>query len=111
MAQEVKPRRVVRYRDKSGIEPFTKWLVGLRDAQTRLRILRRLDRLESGNYGDFKSLKDGVFELRLSFGAGYRVYFGEEGDTVVILLCGGDKSTQDKDIDTAKEYWKEQKNG
>jgi len=74
--------------------------------------LRRIGRVESGNYGDFKSLKDGLFELRLFFGSGYRVHFGEDGDTVVVLLCGGDKSTQDKDIETAKTYWKEyQTNG
>lgn len=110
MAQEARPRTIVRYKDESGIEPFTDWLEGLRDAKTRLRILRRVDRMESGNYGDFKSLKEGVFELRLFFGAGYRVYFAEEGDDIVLLLIGGDKSTQDKDIETAKDYWKEHKN-
>ncbi|MEC4678956.1 MAG: type II toxin-antitoxin system RelE/ParE family toxin [Nitrospirota bacterium] len=75
--------------------------------QTRRRIIQRVTRLESGNYGDYKSLKDGVFELRLSFGSGYRVYCAEDGNTIVILLCGGDKSTQEKDIEAAKAYWKE----
>lgn len=73
----------------------------------RRRILQRLRRVEVGNYGDYKSLKDGVFELRLMFGSGYRIYFAEQGETVVILLCGGDKSTQPKDIESAKNYWKE----
>ena len=63
--------------------------------------------MESGNYGDFKSLKDGVFELRLMFGSGYRVYFAEDGNDVVLLLIGGDKSSQKNDIQKAKEYWKE----
>ena len=59
------------------------------------------------HYGDYRSLKDGVFELRLVFGPGYRVYFGEDGDTIVVLLCGGDKSSQVQDIKRAKAYWKE----
>ena len=73
----------------------------------RHRIRRRLDRVEIGNYGDYKSLGDGVYELKLHFGSGYRVYFAEYDDIIVILLCGGDKSTQSKDIEIAKTYWKE----
>ena len=107
MAQEAKPKKVVAFMDDKGNEPYLDWLKQLTDSQTRKRIVQRVTRMTSGNYGDFKSLKDGVFELRFSFGAGYRVYFGEEGDTVVILLCGGDKATQKKDIKKAKEIWKE----
>ena len=81
--------------------------MGLRDGRTRRRILSRLLRVEQGNYGDYKALKDGVFELRFSFGSGYRVYFGEDGDTIVVLLCGGDKRTQSRDIAQAKAYWQE----
>ena len=110
MAQEVRPRTVLRYCDENGSEPFTQWIVNVRDATTRRRILRRVDRMESGNYGDFKSLRDGVIELRLDFGSGYRVYFAEDGADVVLLLIGGDKSTQKKDIEKAKEHWKEYKN-
>jgi putative addiction module killer protein len=66
-----------------------------------------LDRVEIGNYGDYKALGDGVYELKLHFGSGYRVYFAEDGDIIVILLCGGDKSSQSKDIEVAKAYWKE----
>ncbi len=107
MAHSVSPKEVFVYTTEDGQQPYSNWLNGLRDGATRRRIIQRVTRLESGNYGDFKSLKDGVFELRLAFGSGYRVYFAEEGNTVVILLCGGDKSTQEKDIETAKEYWKE----
>ena len=80
---------------------------GLKDPVTRHRIKTRLDRVEKGNYGDHRSVGDGVWELRFDFGAGYRIYFVEEGDVLVILLCGGDKSSQVKDIKTAKIYWKE----
>ena len=66
-----------------------------------------MDRVEVGNYGDYKPLGDGVYELKLHFGSGYRVYFAEYDDIIVILLCGGDKSTQSKDIEIAKTYWKE----
>ena len=100
-------KQVVLYQDAIGKEPFNDWLRRLRDARTRRRILSRLLRVESGNYGDYRSLKDGVFELRFVFGPGYRVYFGEDGDTITVLLCGGDKSSQVQDIARAKEYWKE----
>jgi putative addiction module killer protein len=68
-------------------------------------VFARLDRVETGNLGDYKSVGDGVFELRLPFGPGYRIYFGEVGATIVLLLCGGDKSSQKKDVVKAKEYW------
>ena len=107
MGKIIKPKQVIIYEDESGVQPFKNWLNDLRDPKTRRRILQRLSRLENGNYGDYKSLKDGVFELRFTFGSGYRVYFGEDGDQIVLLLCGGDKSSQTKDIETAKIYWKE----
>lgn len=107
MGQSVRSREVIVYADSTGREPFTDWLKSLRDGQTRRRILQRISRMQGGNLGDYKSLKSGVLELRLSFGAGYRVYFGEDGDTLVVLLMGGDKSTQTQDIETAKRYWKE----
>lgn len=100
-------KTVIVYTDKAGKELFTKWLDSLQDASTRRRIIARLRRLEQGNYGDCKHLNDGIFELRLFFGPGYRIYFGEDGDTLVVLLCGGDKGNQDKDIQTAISYWKE----
>lgn len=107
MAQATTPRQVLVYAKENGKEPFTEWLYGLPDVIGRKRILTRLTRLQQGNYGDCEPVGDGVRELRLFFGSGYRVYFGEQGNTVVVLLCGGDKSSQSKDIEQAKTYWKE----
>lgn len=69
--------------------------------------MARIVRLTEGNYGDCASVGDGVSELRMFFGPGYRVYIGEAGNQIVVLLCGDDKSTQTQDIDIAKTYWKE----
>ena len=95
------------YKTPGGKEPFAQWLKKIKDPITYARILRRIDRLELGNYGDYKSLGDGIYELRLAFGSGYRVYFAEEGDVTILLLVGGDKSSQSKDIKKAREYWQE----
>jgi len=103
------PKTVIVYTDKAGKEPFTRWLNSLKDARDRRRILARLRRIEQGNYGDCKPIQDGVFELRLFFGPGYRIYFGKDGKTLVILLCGGDKNSQGKDIRQAIMYWNEYK--
>jgi putative addiction module killer protein len=78
---------------------------GLRDAQVRARILTRLDQLERGLLGDWKSVGEGVYELRIEYGPGYRVYYAKEGNIVILLLCGGDKSTQQEDITRARRYW------
>ncbi|MFZ4657663.1 MAG: type II toxin-antitoxin system RelE/ParE family toxin [Caldilineaceae bacterium] len=107
MPKVVQPKQAVVYADAEGYEPFTDWLMALRDTQGRQRILVRIGRLEQGNYGDVAPVDEGVSELRLFFGPGYRIYFAEEGNTVIILLCGGDKSTQHRDIAQAKVYWKE----
>ena len=88
------------YSDANGNEHFTSWITGL-DKTIRSRILSRLDRVEQGNLGDYKALGDGLYELRFTFGAGYRVYFGIEGKTLVILLNGGSKAFQTKDIKRA----------
>ena len=90
------------YETDSGKRPFDEWLDDLKDPMTRARV--RLDRLASGNFGDSKSVGDGVFELRFTVGAGIRVYYGLDGDTLVVLLLGGDKSSQDKDIVRAKQF-------
>ena len=74
---------------------------------TRARIERRIERMEQGHYGDYKAVGKGVYELRFFFGAGYRVYFAEDGDTVVLLLHGGGKSSQRRDIKIAQAYWQE----
>lgn len=89
-----------------GDKPFKVWLESLRDIQGRARIRVRLDRVRLGNLGDNRSVGEGVHELRIDYGPGYRVYFGLEGNRVVLLLLGGDKSSQAKDIAKAKEFWK-----
>ena len=95
------------YARSDGGEPFTQWLRGLRDGQTRNRIRQRIARIRLGNFGDVRSVGEGVHELRIQFGPGFRVYFGREDDAVVILLCGGDKSTQARDIERAHDYWRD----
>lgn len=87
-----------------GKSPFLDWLNSIKDVQTQRRIRLRIDRLTLGNFGDTKSVGDNLFELRLFFGAGYRVYYTIEDEHLVILFSGGDKSTQTKDIEKAKAY-------
>jgi putative addiction module killer protein len=84
-------------------EEFSRWLHRLRDDNALARIVARIRRAELGNLGDCRSVGGGVMEMRVDYGPGYRVYFARQGDTIVILLCGGDKSTQHQDIDRAKE--------
>jgi putative addiction module killer protein len=86
---------------------FEKWFKGLKDSQARARIDARIRRLSLGNPGDAKLLRDGVSELKIDTGPGYRVYFTQRGALVVLLLCGGDKRTQDKDIERAISMAKE----
>ncbi|RIK93115.1 MAG: addiction module protein [Proteobacteria bacterium] len=109
MPQATEQKKVIVYQDASGREPFTDWLNNLRDEKGRRAVLKRIGRLEYGLYGDCESVGDGVSELRIFLGPGYRVYFAEEARHIVVLLCGGDKSTQHKDIKTAQAYWKEYK--
>ena len=96
---------VFRYQAADGKEPLTEWLKSLRDKQAQAKVRIRLKRLEAGNFGDCEPVGDDVLELREHLGAGYRVYFGRRGQTIVILLCGGTKKSQTADIKTAKEYW------
>jgi len=88
-------------------ETFTKWRSKLKDERARAAIALRLARLAFGHVGDAKSVGDGVSELRIHYGPGYRVYFQRRGEIIVVLLCGGDKSTQAKDIAKAKILAKE----
>jgi putative addiction module killer protein len=83
-------------------EVFDGWLQGLRDDRAKARIARRIDRLALGNPGDVKPVGAGVSELRVDYGPGYRVYFVRRGEIVILLLCGGDKGSQDRDISRAK---------
>ena len=90
----------------SGKEPFTDWEERLsRDVQSIMQT--RLARIRGGNFGDSKSIGQGIYELRIQYGPGYRIYYGKRGKTVVILLCGGDKSSQKKDIKKALAYWED----
>ena len=95
------------YVNSSGRDVFAEWRNRLRDTTAKAAIIRRINRIEDGNFGDHKYLKEGVSELRLSLGPGYRVYYAIDGDRVVLLLCGGDKGTQTADIERACEYWKD----
>ncbi len=105
----VQTRELEIYRDANGRAPYIKWFESIRDLKTRTQIQSRIDRIKSGNLGDYKSVGDDVFELRFRSGPGYRIYFGQVGNTIVLLLCGGDKSSQDRDIRRAKAYWQEYK--
>lgn len=105
----IQPREIEVYELPNGQAPFTEWFTSIQDTKTQTRIRGRLDRLEKGNFGDYESVGSGIFELRLHFGPGYRIYFGEVDRTIVLLLCGGDKSTQTRDIQRAKTYWLEHK--
>jgi putative addiction module killer protein len=101
----MKERELREYLTETGRNPFREWLHSLRDLQARARIRVRLNRVRLGNLGDCKPVGDGVMELRLDFGPGYRIYFGQAGEVLVILLCGGDKRTQTRDTITAKQSW------
>lgn len=100
-----------RFRSASGEEPLTEWLVSLRDKRARTRVLKRIEALGLGNFGDCSPVGAGVIELRVHVGAGYRVYCARHGNMLVLLLCGGDKSTQERDIRLARMYWNEWKKG
>lgn len=97
--------RVVEYQTQGGKNPYREWLVTL-DTSVKQRIQARILRFETGNLGDAKALGEGIFEARFDFGPGYRLYFGREGNTLILLLCGGNKSSQVKDILRAREFWK-----
>jgi putative addiction module killer protein len=92
---------------RGGTAPFSDWLASLKDGRTVGIVRARLNRIRLGNFGDCKSVGGGVEEPRIDFGPGYRIYFGREGSLVVILLCGGSKGTQRRDILRAQKYWKE----
>lgn len=104
---EATPKELQIYVTEDGRVPFSDWLASLRDLKARAKIRVRLDRVSLGNLGDCLGVGDGVLELRIDYGPGYRIYFGQEGATIVLLLCGGDKSTQAKDLEQAKRYWNE----
>ncbi|TRT59660.1 MAG: type II toxin-antitoxin system RelE/ParE family toxin [Microcystis aeruginosa Ma_QC_C_20070703_M131] len=101
------PREIERYVTADGQIPFDNWFDSIRVSKTQTIISKRLDRVRMGNLGDYRSVGGGVFELRIDYDPGYRIYFGQVGTTIVLLLCGGDKSSQIKDIRQAQEYWRD----
>lgn len=97
------------YMNSSGKCPFEEWLGSLKDSKARMRIRARIARLEVGNFGDCKGLRDGVQEIRIDYGPGYRVYLSRQGKVIVLLLCGSDKREQDCAIEKAIDYLKDWK--
>src|ERR1700733_4363634 len=94
----------------SGEHPFADWFAEL-EATARAKVTRAIARMEQGNFSNVKSVGEGVLEYRINFGPGYRVYFGRDGDTIVILLTGGTKKRQQRDIEAAHGYWQDYKKG
>ncbi len=95
------------YQTSLGERPFVDWFEGLNDKQARARIDARMARIAGGNLGDVEPVGEGVLEFRIAWGPGYRVYFARIGRVIVLLLCGGDKRTQQKDIKRAKAYYED----
>jgi putative addiction module killer protein len=101
--------QLLEYITEDGENPFYNWLKSLNDRAARARIRVRLNRVRLGNFGDCKSVGKGVNELRVDYGPGYRLYFGKAQKTTVILLCGGSKKSQSKEIQLAQAYWADYK--
>jgi len=104
---EAQPRDIQLYITPAGKIPFSKWFDSLQDEKAKTTINKRLNRVRLGNLGDYRSVGEGVCELKIDYGPGYRIYFGQVGTTIILLLCGGDKSSQEQDISLAIEYWNE----
>lgn len=95
---------IVHYTTEDGADLYQKWVNALRDNRAKIAVLRRIDRAAMGNFGDHKACRDGVSEMRIDVGPGYRVYYFQHAQTLVVLLCGGDKRSQDADISKAVAY-------
>ena len=100
---------ILHYVTAAGVDVFSRWLDDLADEKAAAKIAVRIDRMAAGNFGDCKSLREGVWELRIDWGPGYRVYYAMAARKCVLLLCGGDKRKQSADIDRAIEYWQDYK--
>lgn len=101
------PKEIVIYETPDGAQPFVNWRDKLKDAEAKRRIRIRLTYVEKGTLGDSKSVGEGVYEMRIDYGPGYRLYFALAGLQLILLLCGGDKSSQERDIKQAKKYWQD----
>ena len=97
--------KIRHYLTDEGKDIFADWLRQVRDPVAKVQVVKRVNRVELGNFGDHKFCRDGVWELRMDVGAGYRVYYAQAGTQIVLLLCGGDKGTQAADINRAVSYW------
>ncbi len=104
-------QEIVVYETSDGKLPFWEWLMNLKDRKGRSVIQARIERVRLGNFGNSRAVGEGVQELKIYFGPGYRVYFGRDGQRIVILLCGGDKSSQQDDINYAKQLWRNYQDG
>jgi putative addiction module killer protein len=104
---------IIHYLDEAGNDPYQDWLDAMRDRVAKVAVIRRVARMEVGLFGDCKPLRDGVWELRVDVGAGYRVYYAHVGDRVILLIGGGDKKSQSRDIERSVKLLKdwEQRNG
>jgi len=100
-----------KYKRANGRIPFDEWFNSLRDTGVKARLLKRLDKVQLGNLGDWKYISDGVFELREHFNQGFRIYYAMEKHRIILLLYGGSKSTQVRDVRKAKQYWRESREG
>lgn len=98
--------KVSDYLTNDGHDPFKEWLQNLADRTAKARVLVRIQRMAAGNFGDCKPIADGVWELRIDHGPGYRVYYARAGAKLILILVGGDKRKQQAEIETALEYWK-----
>ena len=96
---------LLHYLTADGRDPYQAWLNNLRDLRAQITIDRRIERLKCGNFGDHKFCREGVWELRIDVGSGYRVYYAQSEQDIVLLLCGGDKNSQRSDINKAINYW------
>ncbi len=102
---QIRPREILHYTTPSGRNPYRQWYTRIKDRRVQIAVSNRIARLRVGNFGDYKRLSSGVYELRIHYGPGYRVYFGLFQNDIVVLLSGGTKGTQQRDIEKAQDYW------
>jgi putative addiction module killer protein len=107
--REIVPRKVENYVTENGDDVFQAWMSGLKDLRARVLVDKTIAKIRLGNFGDHKGVGEGVQEIRLDHGPGYRIYYAEHGNTLIILLCGGTKKRQQDDITQAKKFWKDWK--
>ncbi len=104
---EVKQYRISLFKLTNGKTPYSQWFDKLKDRQAKAVIMRRITRAQDGNFGDYKQINELLYEMRITTGKGYRIYFMVEENEIILLLLGGDKSTQSVDIEKANKYIKE----